>query len=828
MRSLGISSLLLALASFSQNVLGQRAPSTYTDSDTGIVFDTWTESGLTFGFALPTGALQTDASEYIGYLRCDTATKGTGYCALSLGGSMTNKLLLTTYPYEDEVLTSFQWATGYRPPGFYAGDAQLTQISSKIEDGYFEILYRCQNCLKWNHNGSQGSLSTTASTFLVGWAIHSVTPTGASCPTSISAGQHNSAGTITGTFSSNSVSEKYQEWTSLADKVVPGHCDDTPSTTSSIPGPTGTPVPTDAVYDYVVIGSGAGGLPAADRLSESGKKVLLIEKGPPSTGQWGGPAKSAWKPDWLAGTDLTRFDVPGLCNQIWVDSDGIACRDTDQMAGCLLGGGTAVNAGLWWKPSAEDWDYNFPDGWKSSDMSGAVERAFTKVPGTRRPSQDGIRYYDEGYKVLSDGVKSSGWSEFNPFTEPEKKNKTYTDAAFMFINGQRGGALATYLASASERDNFDLWTATQVKRIVRSGGHATGLEVEPYEGNGYEGTVQLTPGTGRVIVSAGAFGSARLLMRSGIGPQDQLEIVANSTTDGPLFISDDEWILLPVGHNLEDHTNTDTVVSHPSVKFYDFYAAYTDPIESDAQAYLDSRSGILAQAAPNIGPVMYDEIAGADGIVRSLQWTSRVEASFNIEDEYAITMSQYLGRGSKSRGRMTLASDLSTVVNEPPYLHDPEDIEAIITGLDNMREALSGVEGLTWLAPAANQTSREYVNALSKTSGRGANHWIGTNKLGTEDGRQGGDAVVDLDTKVWGTDNIFVVDASVIPGMVTPNIQSYIVSVSEKATERILALEPASGGSEGAQCGGIEWNGSHYCQDGLTCTRQDASISKCQ
>jgi cellobiose dehydrogenase (acceptor) len=41
----------------------------------------------------------------------------------------------------------------------------------------------------------------------------------------------------------------------------------------------------------------------------------------------------------------------------------------------------------------------------------------------------------------------------------------------------------------------------------------------------------------------------------------------------------------------------------------------------------------LAQAAPNIGPVMYDEIAGADGIVRSLQWTSRVEASFNIEDE---------------------------------------------------------------------------------------------------------------------------------------------------------------------------------------------------
>jgi len=55
------------------------------------------------------------------------------------------------------------------------------------------------------------------------------------------------------------------------------------------------------------------------------------------------------KPEWLVGTNLTRFDVPGLCNQIWVDSAGIACTDTDQMAGCVLGGGTAVNAGLWWK-----------------------------------------------------------------------------------------------------------------------------------------------------------------------------------------------------------------------------------------------------------------------------------------------------------------------------------------------------------------------------------------------------------------------------------------------------------------------------------------------
>ena len=105
----------------------------------------------------------------------------------------------------------------------------------------------------------------------------------------------------------------------------------------------------DETFDYIVIGAGAGGIPVAERLTAAGNKVLLIEKGPPSTARWGGDMK----PEWLEGEDLTRFDVPGLCNQIWHDSTGIVCTDMDQIAGCVLGGGTAVNAGLWWKVSLD-------------------------------------------------------------------------------------------------------------------------------------------------------------------------------------------------------------------------------------------------------------------------------------------------------------------------------------------------------------------------------------------------------------------------------------------------------------------------------------------
>lgn len=74
--------------------------------------------------------------------------------------------------------------------------------------------------------------------------------------------------------------------------------------------------------------------------------------------------------------------------------------------------------------------------------------------------------------------------------------------------------MATYLVTASQRPKFKLWLKTSVKKIIRTGGHATAVELEGFLDGGYSGIVNLTAITGRVIVSAGAFGSAKLLMRS--------------------------------------------------------------------------------------------------------------------------------------------------------------------------------------------------------------------------------------------------------------------------------------------------------------------------
>lgn len=443
---------------------------------------------------------------------------------------MTQALLLVAWPFGDQVLTSFRYTAGYQFPPVYTGDAKLTQISSSVNDTTFEVIYRCQNCFTWNAGGANVSVSTSQKSLMFGRAAASKAPTNPGCPDKITFGFHDNGYAQFGADLSNAAQASYSTWAALATKTVSTTCDATstasPTETTSTATGTATatvtatatascaPIPSDIAsktYEYIIVGAGAGGIPLADRLTAAGHSVLLIEKGPPSSGRYNG----TMKPAWLDGTNLTRFDVPGLCNEIWVDSTGIACEDTDQMAGCVLGGGTAVNAGLWWKPNPKDWDVNFPAGWKSSDLVAATNRAFNRIPGTITPSTDGKLYRQEGFNVLASGFNQSGWQYIVPNDHPNMKNHTYGHTTYMFSHGERGGPLATYLWSASQRKNlFTLWTNTAVKRVIRQGSRAVGVETECYGDGGYGGTVHVTNVTGRVILSAGTFGSAKLLMRS--------------------------------------------------------------------------------------------------------------------------------------------------------------------------------------------------------------------------------------------------------------------------------------------------------------------------
>lgn len=257
-------------------------------------------------------------------------------------------------------------------------------------------------------------------------------------------------------------------------------------------------------------------------------------------------------------------------------------------------------------------------------MQPAVDRVFDKIPWTDHPSADGQLYLPQGYNVIGGALAAGGWQNVTANDVPGQKNQTFTHTPYMYSHGERGGPMATYLVEAHARSNFKLWTNTTVNRVLRTGSLIHGVEVEASGPGGYCGMVNVTANSGRVILSAGTFGTPKILFRSGIGPSDMLQIVSNSS-DGKNMVSSSDWINLPVGHNLNDHVNTDIVVSHPNVTFYNFYNAFNDPIISSKDAYLNDRTGILTQSAPNIGPIFFEEITATDGSVRQLQWTARVE-----------------------------------------------------------------------------------------------------------------------------------------------------------------------------------------------------------
>lgn len=184
----------------------------------------------------------------------------------------------------------------------------------------------------------------------------------------------------------------------------------------------------------------------------------------------------------------------------------------------MLGGGIAVNSALWWKPHPQDFDLNFPVGWKYGDMQKHIDTVFSRIPGTYVPSKDGKLYLQQGFDRVAEGLDAAGFKYVVPNDHPDEKNHTYGHSTFFIENGERHGPLRTYLETAMSREKFSLWTNTNARRLVRTGGHITGVEVECFKGGrvgpGYSGMVNVTPGTGRVIVSAGTMGSAKLLMRS--------------------------------------------------------------------------------------------------------------------------------------------------------------------------------------------------------------------------------------------------------------------------------------------------------------------------
>ncbi|KAG5635404.1 substrate-specific activator of APC-dependent proteolysis [Sphagnurus paluster] len=407
-----------------------------------------------------------------------------------------------------------------------------------------------------------------------------------------------------------------------------------------------------------------------------------------------------------------------------------------------------------------------------------------RLPSTDAPSTDGKRYLEQSADVASKLLNLQGYRQLTINDNPDQKDHVYGYSAHDFIKGKRGGPVATYFKTASARKNFTYKQNVYVQNVVRNGATITGVKTNDTS-LGPNGVIPLTA-KGRVILSAGSYGSPRILFRSGIGPTDMINLVKGDATAGPNLPPSSQWINLPVGYNVSDNPSINLVFTHPSIDAYENWAqVWTSPRAADSAQYLKSQSGVLASASPRLN--FWRALSGSDGKTRWLQGTVRpgaasVTTSYPYNASQIFTITVYLSTGITSRGRIGIDASLTAKPLVNPWFADPVDKTVLIQGINDLLANVKDVSGLTLITPDNKTTITNYVNNYPASS-LDSNHWVGSNTIGVA-----GKAVVDENTKVFNTNNLFVVDASIIPQMPMGNPHGTIMSMAEQAVTKILAL----------------------------------------
>ncbi|KAK2612498.1 hypothetical protein QQS21_001436 [Conoideocrella luteorostrata] len=538
-------------------------------------------------------------------------------------------------------------------------------------------------------------------------------------------------------------------------------------------------------WDAIVVGAGTAGIIVADRLSEAGHKTLLLEQGGKSYGIVGGHEAPAW----LSGTNLSRVDVPGLYSTIFAGKSDLLCPP-DQVSAfqaCTVGGNSAINAGLYFQPPASDWDDYHPPGWRSADVQPSIDRLLRRQPALTSYSPDGQFHVQSGYdEVRKWIVDGAGYSNVSFLDDVNNKEMVFGRPVYNYINGQRGGPARTYLQSALARKNFRLETGVHVKHVEHMNGVASGVAVDA--GNGQIKSVKLTR-TGRVVLSAGAMLSPKILMYSGIGPRHVLaKLAAKSVTP----YNESSWIVQPqVGEGLFDNPNTFIVLSSPNVESYVY--KYDDPIPRDRDMYLNTRSGPYSFASQT--SAFWTYVNHADGTRAGVQGTISSSGYSDFTGNNTITLNIYGTSGLLSSGRVELSDDGKFIARPSSDVYysqarDGEDVAGFIHSLFRHLPASSPASpaqnGLTPLNLPQNSTLEEiqkYITTPSAYAAGSVNHWSSSCRLGQ---------CVDADTKVMGTNNIHVVDASILAPL-TVNPQFAVMVAAEKGSERILAAMQGKG-----------------------------------